>query len=413
MPCERERLGLDAIVRVDRASAQAALEEVRLRTRHAGVRGAQEAVELAAPAAEPDEAEQAEQRAAERRLRQPRPRGDGDRNAERAEPGLERRAPALERGTDDRDLLRRGPAADQREHLLADELQRRARAGAFEEAHCAGDGGGSPMSSTNSLRSRCASAGPSGPGPRQNLDPAVRQRAQVVHRRSERLERRPALLVRQRNRHVGATGERAEQLPLGAGQILEAVGEHGLAVPRLEVRLKPPDCVAAQRVTIPAAEAVELRAVGGEETAQVAFERFRLEQAGLELGEGRRERVGEACEARRAPEPVQRRMPDDAAHEQAALNVGHDRPRVAVSADDLPEDVVERPDRAAEQGAAAREQVPFDALDVRSVRDDEDRAAVENGQIPLQQKRDFARVGRPCDEAEPHRAILDLGPDGS
>ena len=119
---QRKRLGLDAVVRVDRASTEAPLEEIRLRSRHAGVRRTQEAVELSAAAAEPHEAEQAEQRAAERRLRQPRPRGDRDRDSERAEPGFERRAPALERGTDDCDLLRSRPAADQSEHFLADEL---------------------------------------------------------------------------------------------------------------------------------------------------------------------------------------------------------------------------------------------------------------------------------------------------
>ena len=410
---ERERLGLDAIVRVDRPSAQPAFEEVRLRTRHAGVRRAQEAVELSAPAAEPHEAEQAEQRAAERCLRQPRPRSDGDRNTERAEPGFERRAPALERGTDDRDLLRRRPAADQGEHLLADELQRRARSGAFEEAHRSAGGRRFADVVDEQLALEMRERGAPGTRPAQHLDPPVRERTQVVHRRPERLERRPALFVRQRNGDFGAARERAEQLPLGAGQVLEAVGEHGLAVPRFEVRLKPRDCVPPKRVPVPSAEADELRAIGGEETTEVALERLRLEQPGLELGEGRRERVREACEARGTSEPVQRRVPDDAADEQAALSVGHDRPRVAVPADDLPEDVVECPDRAAEQRAAAREQVPLDAFDVRSVRDDEDRAAVENGQIPLQQKRDFARVGRPCDEAEPHRAILDLGPDGS
>ena len=86
-------------------------------------------------------------------------------------------------------------------------------------------------------------------------------------------------LVRQRDGDLGAAGERAEQLPLGAGQILEAVREHRLAVPGLEVRLEPLDGVPAQRVAVPAAEPVELRAVGGEETTEVALERLRLERA--------------------------------------------------------------------------------------------------------------------------------------
>src|SRR5262249_48864311 len=111
---QRERLGLDAVVRVDRPAAQATLEEIRLRPRHARERRAQEAVELAPAAAEPDEAEQAEQRTAVRRLRQAAARRDRDRDAERAEAGLERRAPALERRADDRDSLGRGARADER-----------------------------------------------------------------------------------------------------------------------------------------------------------------------------------------------------------------------------------------------------------------------------------------------------------
>ena len=65
------------------------------------------------------------------------------------------------------------------------------------------------------------------------------------------------------------------------------------------------------------------------------------------------------------------------------------------------------------QRPASREEIPLDPFDVRPVRDDEDRLAPEHSQISLQKKRDFARVGRPGDEAEPHRSILDLGPDGS
>ena len=244
---------------------------------------------------------------------------------------------------------------------------------------------------------------------RQNLDAPVRERAEVVHRRAQRLERRPPRLVRQRDRHLGAAGERAEQLPLGAGQVLEAVGEDGLAVPRAEVGLEALDRMPAQRVSIPAAQPVELRAVRGVEAGEVAVERGRVEQAGLELREGRGERLGEPGEARRAAEAVQRRAADDAADEQRALRVAEQRPGAAR---DPLEDVVERPDRAAEQCAGPREQVALDPFDVRAVRHDENRPAGKRSQIPLQQERHLARAGRPCDEAETHRSILGLGPDG-
>ena len=94
-------------------------------------------------------------------------------------------------------------------------------------------------------------------------------------------------------------------------------------------------------------------------------------------------------------------------------DVAEQRPGRAAGVGDPLEDVVERADRAAEERAAAREQVTFDTLDVRPVRDDENRLARERGQIALEQKRHLARVGGPGDEAETHRSILDLGPDGS
>ena len=61
------------------------------------------------------------------------------RDAERAERGLERRAQAVDARADDADALRRRAAAEQREQLLADELERAARARALEEANRAVD----------------------------------------------------------------------------------------------------------------------------------------------------------------------------------------------------------------------------------------------------------------------------------
>ena len=51
------------------------------------------------------------------------------------------------------------------------------------------------------------------------------------------------------------------------------------------------------------------------------------------------------------------------------------------------------------------EQVALDAVDVRPVRHDQKRLVVETRQIALEQQRDLARVRRPRDEAQSHRAI--------
>ena len=112
--------------------------------------------------------------------------------------------------------------------------------------------------------------------------------------RAQRGERGPARLVGKRDADLGAAGERLEQRPLGGGQVLEAVGEHGLAVPGVEIGAEPLAGAPAQQVAIPEPDAVELGAVGGEERGQVAVEIGRVEEPALELGERREQRVGEA-----------------------------------------------------------------------------------------------------------------------
>ena len=90
-----------------------------------------------------------------------------------------------------------------------------------------------------------------------------------------------------------------------------------------------------------------------------------------------------------------------AAHDERPLRVGRDRTLLGIAADQAPEQVVERADRAAEQAAAAREQVALDAVDVRRVRHDQSRLVVEARQIALQEERDFARMRRPREEGSP------------
>ena len=66
---------------------------------------------------------------------------------------------------------------------------------------------------------------------RELLDRPVGERRQIGRRARERGEGEPARLVGQRDEHLGAAGERLEERPLGAGQVLEAVREDRLAVP--------------------------------------------------------------------------------------------------------------------------------------------------------------------------------------
>ena len=73
---------------------------------------------------------------------------------------------------------------------------------------------------------------------------------------------------------------------------------------------------------------------------------------------------------------------------------------------DVPEEVVERPDRAGEKRRTASEQVTLDAIDVDAVRDDEPRVALEHVEEALQEQRDLAGVSRSDDERETHRSIV-------
>ncbi len=241
---------------------------------------------------------------------------------------------------------------------------------------------------------------------------------EILGRPLKRRERDPARLVRQRHLHVGAAGERLEQRPLGSGQILEPVGEDRLAVPGAEVALQALGCLPAHDVAVPEAEPVELVPVGAVEGGETAVEILGVDEAGLELAERRDERVREAVEARRQGQPVEPRacFLDRAPGRKRLLRrrgEGLRRSGVAVPAGDQLEEVVEGPDRPSEQAAAALQEVAFHPVDVRPVRHDQKRLFVEPGEVALEEKGDFARVCGACDEAQAHRAILDLPEDDS
>ena len=68
------------------------------------------------------------------------------------------------------------------------------------------------------------------------------------------------------------------------------------------------------------------------------------------------------------------------------------------------EEAVERADGSGEQSAAALDELALDALDVRAVRDDEPRIAIERVDEPVEQEAHLAGVRRTDDERETHRA---------
>ena len=369
-------------------------------------------------AGEPLEAQEREERLAERRLADPDPAFDRVRHLERAQRGLELSPLPLDARADEEDLLGLRPGSDQLQHLVGDELERAARARPFEETDRSLElrRRRRPVDEevaleVGELRRRDLRV-----ARRELFDPTRCQRAQVLGRARQRLEWSAIRLVRERDHDLGAAGERFEQRPLRAGQVLEAVGEHGPVRPGPELARDEVGRVAPAQVSVPEPELLELGAVGRVEEREIAAQLVGLDEPRLELGERGAERVREAGEARRGAEPVQRRVRDRGADDQLALGIGRDRAVRAAGAGDLLEDVVEGSDLAREQRTALRQQLSLDALDVRPVRHDQDRISFERAQIALEEQGDFARVRGPGKQRQPaargHRPIVDLRSDG-
>ena len=232
-------------------------------------------------------------------------------------------------------------------------------------------------SSTYRLRSRYASSGRAKrcDAGRQLLDPPVGDACEIRRCSLERFERDATRLVRERHRHVDACGQRLDQRPLGAREILEAVGVDGRAVPGAEVTRGAVGAVAPLAVAVPHAETVELGAVRGVERAQVAADLVGLDETGLELAQRRRERVGKAREPGRAaerPGPTLRQRAGErgatAAHPCSTSRLS---PFPAASREKTPSNVSIDP---AQQRSALGEQLALHAVDVargsgRSARD--------------------------------------------
>ena len=192
------RLLDDALRRLDCASTQPSLDEVDGAPLQSGEGRAEVGEEIAPRAAEPREAQHRGKRMTERRLREPHLAVDRVRDTEGGERGLQRRAAALDARADDPDRLRRNPRAQQREQLLADQLERAAGARAFEEADGAVQRHGRRrlVAEQRALEMRDRRVRSLAGARRQLLDASVGETGEIVGGATERCERGSPRLVR-------------------------------------------------------------------------------------------------------------------------------------------------------------------------------------------------------------------------
>ena len=142
--------GIDAVAALNESLREAIAElpeDMRAETRlaigqamAAVLAATMEPMVRAFPELEPGEAEQRDERTAERRLAQPSTVLDRVRDPERGKHGGERRAPAVGRLADDADPLGRRPVLQRAEKLGSDQLEGASRAGALEEREGALEG---------------------------------------------------------------------------------------------------------------------------------------------------------------------------------------------------------------------------------------------------------------------------------
>ena len=372
-------------------------------TAEPGVRRAHEGIEIPALTAEPRKAEQRDERGAERGLRDAHLGLDAVRDAERAKRRLERSAPAVDRRTDDGDLLRGGAVPEQVEDLVADQLEQPTGARRLEKPQCPLERRGSrPLVDVElSLEIRELRPSKAVGRRRQFLDPPLGDPREIRRGSLERVECDAPGLVGERDRHVHARGQRLDQRPLRARQVLEAVRIHGRAVPGAEIPRSAIGPVTPLAVAVADTEPIELVAVRGVERAQVAFDLVGLDETGLELAQRGRERLGEA----REPGGAAERRPDASGElpdEERSLRVREHCAAVAVSSREAGEDAVERVDRSRQQRSALGEQFALHAVDVPAVRDDQHGIAREIRAETRQEQSDFSRVRRTREQRQRH-----------
>ncbi len=199
------------------------------------------------------------------------------------------------------------------------------------------------------------------------------ERREIVDRPAERRVDGAAGLVGDRHVHLRARGERLEQAPLDAGEVLEAVREDRAVCPGPEIARQPLYGAAAKHATVPSVDALQLRAVRRHERGERLVEVTGLEQRAVELCQRAPDGVREARETR-ALGGRPGREPSD---ENASLGVTHEARARPLSPGEVLEERVERADRPGEQATMPLEQLPLDPLDVGALRDDQPRIAVE------------------------------------
>ena len=300
--------------------------------------------------------------------------------------------------------------------LVGDQLERGAGAGALEEADRAL---GRRRRRRRVLEQRPLEVGERrvrvvGVARRQLLDPPGGEPRQVGGRALERREDEPPGLVLQRHGDVHPPGERLEQPPLRAAQVLEAVGVDRPAVPGGEIVREPARRRGRAEGRGPRARAGRaLRGIAG----RARRGRRRASSGSSNPASSSATAVPSASPnpANRAdapsspsfaPDTTRRRISERCASPATGF-------AAAVPGRDPLEDVVERPDRSAEQCSRADEQIALDPFDVRPGRHDQDRLPVEIGEVTIEEQSHFAGVGRPGQQRQGHRPILVPRSDGS
>ena len=93
-------------------------------------------------------------------------------------------------------------------------------------------------------------------------------------------------------------------------------------------------------------------------------------------------------------------MAQRSADDESPLRLGGQGSRIAAAAGEPLEEVVESPDRAAEQGRLDAEQLTLALLDVRPVRHDQVRLPRQRLEITAEQERHLPGVSRAGDEVQ-------------
>ena len=304
----------------------------------------------------------------------------------------------------------RRPGAEQVEDLLADELERAARAGRLEEANRPVERrriGRRPGREERPLEMRERAAPAPQSAGRQLVDPPVREPASgpSAVRASEAKTGRPGSYGSDTvtsARPESASSER----PLGAGEVLEPVGEDRAPVPRVELGARRSSAAWRRSSSaVPEAEPVELLAVARVEPGERPVEVARVEQRGLA-------RPRSPCRASprsrgSAPTPRARSATaaaDDAARAAAAAARADRGRRVSPPANAIDGGRGRRTSRSSRRRAPGARSRSSRSIRSASARFGTTRngIAVERCAIPVEEQRDLAGVRRAHDEGEPH-----------